>query len=34
LLAFIALNERGARARAAEQDREITVAGEGSGAVL
>src|SRR4051794_37943696 len=36
LLAFILLNERGNRlsARAAEQDAEITLAGEGSGAVL
>jgi drug/metabolite transporter (DMT)-like permease len=34
LLAFILLNERGARIRAAEQDCEITLAGEGSGAIL
>jgi drug/metabolite transporter (DMT)-like permease len=34
LLAFILLNERGTRLRAAEQDREIALAGEGSGAIL
>jgi drug/metabolite transporter (DMT)-like permease len=34
LLAFIVLNERGNRARDAEQDADITLAGEGSGAVL
>ena len=34
LLVFILLNERGSRIRAAEQDAEITLAGEGSGAVL
>ena len=31
LLAFILLNERGGRVRAAEQDGEIALAGEGSG---
>jgi drug/metabolite transporter (DMT)-like permease len=34
LLAFIVLNERGNRARDAEQDADITLAGEGSGAVM
>jgi drug/metabolite transporter (DMT)-like permease len=34
LLAFILLNERGNRARDAEQETEITLAGEGPGAVL
>lgn len=34
LLAFILLNERGNRVRTAEQDSEIALAGEGSGAVL
>jgi drug/metabolite transporter (DMT)-like permease len=34
LLVFILLNERGTNARDEQQDSEITLAGEGSGAVL